>query len=110
VPRRRTPLIAAVPKMLFPALVILPGMIAIALNYKMASGFLPKAADGSLNYNMAIPVMLGHYFPQGMLGLGLTALMASFMTARMVRRASLAWFSAWASTRTGPTCPAPRRR
>ncbi len=29
---RRTPLIAAVPKMLFPALVILPGMIAIALH------------------------------------------------------------------------------
>src|SRR5208283_4791114 len=28
---RRTPLIAAVPKMLFPALVILPGMLAIAL-------------------------------------------------------------------------------
>ena len=30
---RRTPLIAAMPKMLFPALVILPGMIAIALHY-----------------------------------------------------------------------------
>jgi len=79
---RRTPLIAAVPKMLFPFLVILPGMIAIALTYKSgSSGFtLPKKADGTFEYNMAIPMMLGHYFPSGMLGVGLTALMASFMS------------------------------
>ncbi len=79
---RRTPLIAAVPKMFFPFLVILPGMIAIALTYKSgAYGFeLPKKPDGTLEYNMAIPLMLGHYFPTGMLGVGLTALMASFMS------------------------------
>src|SRR6266536_1362000 len=47
---RRTPLIAAVPKMFFPFLVILPGMIAIALTYKSgAYGFeLPKKPDGTL--------------------------------------------------------------
>ena len=79
---RRTPLIAAVPKMLFPFLVILPGMIAMASTmHGAASGLtLPHKADGSLNYDMVIPLMLGHYFPNGMLGLGLTALMASFMT------------------------------
>ena len=79
---RRTPLIAAIPKMLFPFLVILPGMIAIALTYKSGgSGFsLPKKPDGSFEYNMAIPLMLGHYFPSGMLGVGLTALLASFMS------------------------------
>ncbi|MCX8035804.1 MAG: sodium:solute symporter family protein [Candidatus Sumerlaeia bacterium] len=77
---RRTPLIAAVPKMLFPALVILPGMIAIALEHQNAGGFLPKDASGSINYNLAVPLMLGHYFPTGLLGLGLTALMASFMS------------------------------
>ncbi len=77
---RRTPLIAAVPKMLFPALVILPGMIAIALHHKTGS-FLPVADDGKgVNYNMAIPQMLKEYFPPGLLGLGLTALMASFMS------------------------------
>jgi SSS family solute:Na+ symporter len=77
---RRTPLIAAVPKMLFPALVILPGMIAIALHAK-SGGFLPLAEDGkSPDYNMVIPTMLARYFPSGMLGLGLTALMASFMS------------------------------
>ena len=79
---RRTPLIAAIPKMFFPFLVILPGMIAIALTHQAGqSGFaLPAKPDGSLNYDMAIPLMLGHYFPTGMLGVGLTALIASFMS------------------------------
>jgi SSS family solute:Na+ symporter len=79
---RRTPLIAAVPKMFFPFLVILPGMIAIALTYQGGlSGFaLPKKPDGAFNYDMATPLMLGHYFPTGLLGVGLTALIASFMS------------------------------
>jgi solute:Na+ symporter, SSS family len=79
---RRTPLIAAVPKMLFPFLVIVPGMIAIASTvHGGASGFsLPHKADGTLNYDLSIPMMLSHYFPHGMLGLGLTALLASFMS------------------------------
>jgi solute:Na+ symporter, SSS family len=80
---RRTPLIAAVPKMLFPFLVILPGMIAIALTYQSAEGggfTLPRKPDGTFDYDMAIPMMLAHYFPPGVLGLGLTALMASFMS------------------------------
>src|SRR5204862_2757884 len=79
---RRTPLIAAVPKMLFPFLVIVPGMIAIAsTQHTGASGFvLPHKADGTLNYDLSIPMMLSHYFPHGMLGLGLTALLASFMS------------------------------
>src|SRR5579885_341334 len=79
---RRTPLIAAIPKMFFPFLVILPGMIAIALTYHAGtSGFsLPKKPDGTFNYDMSIPLMLAHYFPSGMLGIGLTALMASFMS------------------------------
>ena len=76
---RRTPLLAAFPKMLFPALVILPGMIAIAL-HATRGGLLPVGSDGTPNYNLAVPVMLGHYLPSGLLGLGLTALMASFMS------------------------------
>jgi len=78
---RRAPLIAAFPKMMFPLLVILPGMIAIVLHQRaVAGGFaLPVKADGSLNYDMTMPMMLSHYFPQGMLGVGITALLASFM-------------------------------
>jgi len=79
---RRTPLIAAVPKMLFPFLVIVPGMIAIALTHHSAtSGFaLPLKTDGSFNYDLAMPMLLVHYFPHGLLGLGITALFASFMS------------------------------
>jgi SSS family solute:Na+ symporter len=76
---RRTPLVAAIPKMLFPALVILPGMIAIAL-HNSRGGLLPLGNDGLPNYNLAVPVLLAHYLPSGLLGLGLTALMASFMS------------------------------
>jgi SSS family solute:Na+ symporter len=79
---RRTPLIAAIPKMLFPALVILPGMLAIALYHKGGSAdiALPIGADGHPDYNMVVPALLAKYFPNGMLGIGLTALMASFMS------------------------------
>src|SRR5690242_17489809 len=77
---RQTPLIAAVPKMLFPALVILPGMIAIALHYSSGKTFLPVGADGTPDYNMTIPVLLAKYMPTGLLGVGFTALMASFMS------------------------------
>jgi SSS family solute:Na+ symporter len=79
---RRIPIIAAVPKMFFPFLVILPGMIAISLTYSSgATGFeLPQKADGTFNYDLAMPTMVLHYFPTGLLGLGLTALLASFMS------------------------------
>jgi SSS family solute:Na+ symporter len=77
---RKTPLIGAIPKMFIPFLVIVPGMIAIALTSDPHSGFaLPMKGNG-YDYDKVIPMMLGHYFPTGVLGLGLTALMASFMS------------------------------
>jgi SSS family solute:Na+ symporter len=76
---RRTPLVAALPKMVFPFLVIVPGMIVIALQASRG-GILPMGADGTPEYNLAMPVLLAHYMPTGLLGLGLTALMASFMS------------------------------
>ncbi len=85
---RRTPLIAAVPKMLFPFLVILPGLIALAtpgmippkLDPQTGTTLIDLAGRPVLDYDMTIPTMLVHYFPAGMLGLGLTALLASFMS------------------------------
>jgi SSS family solute:Na+ symporter len=86
---RRTPLIAAVPKMVFPFLVILPGMIALVIG---GAGIIPAkvGAGGAplldsmgkvvLDYDLATPSMLMHLFPNGMLGLGLAALLASFMS------------------------------
>ena len=79
---RRTPLIAAMPKMLFPALVILPGMIAIAL-FQGGDHFLPFVDNDpakGVDYNMTVPAMLAKFFPTGLLGVGITALMASFMS------------------------------
>ena len=115
---RRVPLIAAVPKMVFPFLVILPGLIAISLptphtqtTVREANGviyhettvvpqidaegrgivpakinpitgkaMLDASGKPLLDYDMATPNMLLHYFPTGILGLGLTALLASFMS------------------------------
>ena len=78
---RRTPLIAAFPKMLFPFLVIVPGMIALALAHKAGAGFeLGVKPDGGTDYDSVIPLLLQRYLPNGLLGLGLCALMASFMS------------------------------
>jgi SSS family solute:Na+ symporter len=80
---RNTPLIAAVPKMLFPFLVITPGLIALALTLHPAAGaepLLQKLPDGTFDYNNALPMLMAHYYPTGLLGLGLTALLASFMS------------------------------
>jgi SSS family solute:Na+ symporter len=129
---RKVPMIAAIPKMFFPFLVILPGLIAISVptvqdHLSGVSATMSRAAprsntsaavaqttenkgdvqavaregrglipvkvnaitgepvvdqDGKpvLNYDLAIPNMLLRYFPTGILGLGLTALLASFMS------------------------------
>ena len=77
---QKTPLIGAIPKMFLPALVILPGMIAIALTADPDSGFALTPKGDSYDYDKVIPMLLGHYYPIGILGLGLTALIASFMS------------------------------
>jgi len=72
---QRTPLIAALPKMFIPFLVIVPGMVAWAV--------LPRhqfLVDGKVEYNLALPLLLAHYYPSGMLGVGITSLLASFMS------------------------------
>ena len=86
---RRTPLIAAVPKMLFPFLVVMPGLIALSVHggvvpLKMHEGTNALVLDAlgkpQLDYDLTIPTLLLRYFPSGLLGLGLTALLASFMS------------------------------
>ena len=78
---RRTPIIGAVPKMLFPIIVILPGIIALGLAAKAGSNYsIPTGVTGETDYNLVIPSLIAHYLPTGLLGLALTALMASFMS------------------------------
>jgi SSS family solute:Na+ symporter len=77
---RKTPLIGAIPKMFIPFLVIIPGMIAIALLNSGDELFSLPAKGMGYDYDMVIPMLLKRYLPTGVLGLGLTALMASFMS------------------------------
>lgn len=80
---QRTPIIAALPKMLMPLIVVLPGIIAITLMQPalQSKGYsIPVDANGELNYTMTLPSMIAHYYPSGLLGVGITALMASFMS------------------------------
>jgi solute:Na+ symporter, SSS family len=70
---RRTPLIGAYPKILLPAIIIVPGLIAVVT----VKGLGGKSTN--LQYNTAIPHLIGNYLPSGMLGLAITGMMAAFM-------------------------------
>ncbi|HEY2602957.1 MAG TPA: sodium:solute symporter family protein [Thermoleophilaceae bacterium] len=70
---RRTPLIGAYPKIFLPFIIILPGLIA-TVSVKGLGG-----SSLSLQYNTAIPHLIGNYLPEGMLGLAVTGLLAAFM-------------------------------
>ncbi|MDR3726918.1 MAG: Na+/galactose cotransporter [Terracidiphilus sp.] len=114
---RKTPLIAAIPRLLLPFLLVLPGLIAIALptphttteerivggsifrnttvvrpEAEAGLGLVPAKVDPAsgkpamkangqpvLDYDMATPNLLLRFLPTGLLGLGLAALLASFM-------------------------------
>jgi solute:Na+ symporter, SSS family len=67
---RRTPIIAAFPKLLLPAITVLPGMIALVIT---------KGLGTTYQYNDAIPLLMRDFLPNGVLGLALTGLLASFM-------------------------------
>jgi SSS family solute:Na+ symporter len=80
---QRTPILAAFPKMLMPLIVVLPGVIAIALSQPALAdkGYkIPVDAAGQLDYTMTLPSLLSHYYPSGLMGVGITALLASFMS------------------------------
>ncbi|MBH1935390.1 sodium:solute symporter family protein [Streptomyces sp. AV19] len=70
---RRTPLIAAFPKLLVPLVVVVPGLIALVVEPTLG-----RAGSG-LDYNDAIPVLMRDLLPNGVLGLAVTGLLAAFM-------------------------------
>ncbi|MGC5166655.1 sodium:solute symporter family protein [Luteimicrobium sp. DT211] len=72
---RRTPLIAAFPKLFIPFIVVIPGLIAAAVLGNQLSG----ADNSGLTYNDAIPKLMQMYLPTGVLGVAVTGLLASFM-------------------------------
>lgn len=70
---QNTPIYAAFFKMIVPILVIVPGLIALAV--------YPQIGHAkNMSYNLALPLLIAKYYPSGMMGLGLTAMLASFMS------------------------------
>jgi SSS family solute:Na+ symporter len=76
---RRTPVMAAFPKMVMPFIVILPGIAAVAISQMNIGYAIPPKGDG-LDYDKVLTTLMAQFYPSGMLGVGLTALMASFMS------------------------------
>jgi SSS family solute:Na+ symporter len=74
---RRTPIIGSFPKMFIPFIVIIPGMIAAVAVPEMKQFKLD--GSGSVTYNDALLLLMRDLLPNGMLGLAITGLLASFM-------------------------------
>ncbi len=74
------PIIGAGLKMLVPLIVILPGLLGLALLPMKLTGEAQAAATGMHSYNDVLPLMLARYCGPGLLGLGITALIAGFMS------------------------------
>src|SRR5512137_1014829 len=72
---RMTPIIASFPKMLVPVIVVIPGLVALLVLPEFSQAALPTA-----DYNSALILLMKHYLPNGILGLAITALLASFMS------------------------------
>ncbi len=76
---RNTPIVGAFPKMFVPFIVIVPGIAAAALA-TMGAGYALPLKNGSPDYDRVLFSLMEQFYPSGMLGVGLTALVASFMS------------------------------
>ena len=77
---RMAPIIGAAFKMLLPFIVILPGLLALGVLPFPLVGESQAVATGAHSYNEVLPLMLARYAGPGLLGLGITALIAGFMS------------------------------
>lgn len=77
-------IIGAVLKMCVPIIVTLPGLLGLAiLQEKAGIKLLPEheaQATGGYSYNQVLPLMMARYLGPGLLGLGVTAMIAGFMS------------------------------
>jgi solute:Na+ symporter, SSS family len=74
------PIIGAAFKMMVPFIVILPGLLALAVLPVKLTGEAQAIGTGGHSYNEVLPLMLARYCGPGLLGLGITALIAGFMS------------------------------
>ncbi len=77
---KMAPIIASAFKLLVPVIVILPGLLALAVLPMKLTGEEAALASGGHSYNEVLPLMLARYCGPGLLGLGITALIAGFMS------------------------------
>jgi solute:Na+ symporter, SSS family len=74
---RMTPILASFFKMMLPFIVVIAGLVAYQLIQK---GLLPK--EVLQNTDSALPYLIARYYPPGLVGLGITALLAGFMAGQ----------------------------
>jgi SSS family solute:Na+ symporter len=74
---RRTPIIGAFPKMFIPFIVVLPGMLAAVIVTDLAD--YKATGEGDVDYNDALLLLMRELLPNGMLGIAIAGLLASFM-------------------------------
>jgi SSS family solute:Na+ symporter len=78
---KMTPIIASYFKMAVPLIVILPGLLGLALlPFRLVPETVAATQPGLHSYNEVLPLMLARYCGPGLLGLGITALIAGFMS------------------------------
>ncbi len=74
---QRAPIIGAFPKMFIPFIVIFPGMIAGVLVGQVAQA--KASGDPNFDYNNSLLYLIRDLLPNGMLGVAIAGLLASFM-------------------------------
>ncbi|HKJ68681.1 MAG TPA: sodium/solute symporter [bacterium] len=79
---RTTPIIASFFKMALPFIVILGGLIALVLTRDAGSGFQLLMENGQVRHDSTLPMLISRYYPHGLMGLGVTALLAGFMAGQ----------------------------
>jgi SSS family solute:Na+ symporter len=84
---RRTPIIAAFPKALIPLVIVIPGMIAGVLVPQLTT--LKQGGQTDVTYNNALSLLMNEVLPNGILGVALAGLLASFMAGMAANVSSL---------------------
>jgi solute:Na+ symporter, SSS family len=84
---RRTPIIAAFPKALIPLAIVIPGMIAGVLVPQLVT--LKSGGHTDVTYNNALSLLMSEVLPNGILGVALAGLLASFMAGMAANVSSL---------------------
>jgi solute:Na+ symporter, SSS family len=76
---RMTPIIGSYFKLLLGVIVVGTGMIALVLLSNPSSGFNLLVENGNVNYDSVMPLLMRRYFTPGLIGVGVTSMVAMFM-------------------------------